>query len=104
MVKAGTFDKITKENVKVIIVIVSGTKINWASVIFKSLTDMLQKKITRFAVQINKLIQDSSVSFTATFDGTYVTMIYVENVVALCPKPLSIHEFISIKNEIVDEQ
>lgn len=53
---------------------------------------------------INKLLQDVAFRFTATFDGTSVTMIDTENVVALRPKPLSGPDFIAIKKDIGNEQ
>lgn len=103
LVKASTFDKMTKKKVLFISVILSSTKINQASVIFKILTEMLQKKSTSFAVQINKLLQDAAFSFTATSDGTSITMLDAENVVALRLKPY-IPEFIVINKEIGDEK
>lgn len=96
-VKASTFNKMTKP-------IISSSKINWESVIFKILTCMMQKQSTVFEVQISKMLQDVAFSFTAISDGTSVTMIVVENEVFLHQKPLSVPEFVVIKKEISEEQ
>lgn len=70
----------------------------------KIMIEMLQKKSTGFAVQISKLLQDVAFSFTVISDGTFVTMVDAENVVALRPKPLSVLEFVAIKKKIGEEQ
>lgn len=93
----------TKQKFQVMIVIVSGIQINWASVIFKIMSEMMQKKITGFTVQINVLLQNATFSLTAASDGTSVTIIDAENVMVLQPKPLSVPEFLAIKKEIGEE-
>lgn len=55
LIKAGTLDKMTKEKVQLIFVIISGIQIIWTSIIFKTLSEMVQKKrSTGFAIQISK--------------------------------------------------
>lgn len=102
--KAGIFEMMTKEKVHLMIGIVSGTKINWAYVIFKIMAEMLQKESTDFEFQISKLLQDASFSFTATSDGTSITMIDAEIVVDLRPKPFFVLEFMAIKKQIYEEK
>lgn len=85
LVKAGTFEKMTKENVQIITAIISGTKINWACVTFKTMTEMLQMKSTGVAVQINKFLQENAFKSTIISNGISVTMLDAENVVDLQP-------------------
>lgn len=70
----------------------AGTQVNLASVIFKIMMEMVLKKSTGFAVQIS-----TEFWFTSAADGTPVTIIDSENVVALHPKPLTVSEFLAVK-------
>lgn len=80
--------------------ITSGVQVNWASVLFKAMSEMVQKKSSAcFVVQINKLLKYVGFSFIDDKEGTVTTMIDAESVVALRPKA-SVSEFIEVKKEI----
>lgn len=87
LAKVGTFDKLPKEKVQLMHAIATGIEVNWAAVLFKVLLEMVQKKgSTGFAVQISKLLKDAGFPFTVDKDGSSVTMVDADNVVALRPK------------------
>lgn len=84
--------------------ITSGIQINCTSIFFKTLFEMVQKKIsTGFAVQISNLLKDVGFHSTEDMDVTSNTMLDAENVVALRLKPF-VPKFIVAKKEIGMEQ
>lgn len=60
---------------------------------------MILKKSTDFVVQINRLLKYAGFESTSEVDGTSVTMIDAEIVVALRPMPF-VPEFSAMKKEI----
>lgn len=103
LVKAETFDRLTKKKVQVMTAITSGTKIDWSIVLFNIMKEMLQKKSTGFAVQISKMIKDVDFSFNTENDGSSVTMADANNVLDLRPKTI-VSELTAVKKEIGDQQ
>lgn len=55
MVKEESFYACTCESVLVMTAITSGTKINWSTVLYNVLVDMIIKHATGFVVQISKM-------------------------------------------------
>ncbi|XP_075520578.1 uncharacterized protein LOC142553917 [Primulina tabacum] len=99
LIKAGTFDKLTKEKVQVMIAITKGIKVDWSHFLFRIMKDMVVRKSSGFAVQISAMLKDAGFASTSDQDATSVTMIDAANVLALRPKP-TVAEFVALKKEI----
>lgn len=90
----------TKEKVQLMHTIMIEVKVNWAATLFKVLLEMVQKKSsTGFAAQITKLLKNAGFPFTAEKDGSFMTMIDADNVVALRPRS-STSDFVAVKKEL----
>lgn len=103
LVKAGSFDANIKENFLVMAVITASVKVNWSSLLFYVLVDMIGKYFTGFVVYLNKLFNVLEVSIYATQYLSKTKMLDSAYVLALCPK-VSAVPLATVKKELGEVQ